>query len=70
MSNKSETSWYHSNQYTAQSACQFCNGIVRHEHWCATVDHFVEYAYRIVADPTQLTAGDALVLHSLGVRWS
>jgi hypothetical protein len=28
------------------------------------------YAYKIVMDPTALTVGDTLVLHSLGVAWS
>jgi hypothetical protein len=27
------------------------------------------YAYQIVADATKITAGDALILHSLGVAW-
>ncbi len=71
MSNpKNKAAWYHSNQYGAQSACQFCNGVVRHEHWCAQVDDLVNYAHKIVVDPKQLTIGDALALHSLGVRWT
>jgi len=28
------------------------------------------YAYKIVMDPTALTVGDALILHSLGAAWS
>jgi hypothetical protein len=33
------------------------------------VDPVVSYAYQIVADARNLTAGDALILHSLGVSW-
>jgi hypothetical protein len=29
----------------------------------------VLYAYEIVADPSKLTIGDALMLHALGVAW-
>lgn len=29
----------------------------------------VYYAYQIVADPSKLTLGDSLILHSLGVTW-
>ena len=28
------------------------------------------YAYKIVMDPTALTVGDAIILHSLGATWS
>ncbi len=31
-------SWYHSNRYNAQAACEHCGGIVRHEKWCITCD--------------------------------
>lgn len=60
---------YHSNRYNAQAACEHCEGIIRHESWCITVDPVVYYAYQVVADPGKLTAGDALILHSLGVTW-
>jgi hypothetical protein len=29
----------------------------------------VAYAYQIVADASKITAGDFLMLHSLGVAW-
>lgn len=51
-------SWYHSNQYHAQSACEHCNGIVRHERWCITGSPAVQYAYGAVLDPEKLSLGD------------
>jgi hypothetical protein len=63
------TAVFHSNRYTAQSACEHCAGIIRHERWCITVDHMIHYAYEIVTDPSKLTIGDSLILHSLGVIW-
>lgn len=68
MSDNIET-LFHRNRYTAQSACEHCQGIIRHESWCITVDRMVYYAYEIVADPSKLTVGDAIILHSLGVAW-
>ena len=69
MSTNQPTVWYHSNRYSAQSACEHCKGIVRHERWCITIDPLVHYAYQVVADPSKLTVGDALILHSLGAAW-
>ena len=60
---------YHSNRYNAQSACKYCAGIIRHEPWCITLHPAIYYAYQILADPSKLTIGDALILHSLGVTW-
>jgi hypothetical protein len=62
-------SWYHSNRYNAQSACEYCGGIVRHERWCITCDPIVQYAYGAVLDPEKLTLLDSLILHALGVEW-
>lgn len=61
--------WYHSNQYTAQSECAHCGGIVRHERWCITCDPIVHYAYEVVLEPEKLTLWDSLILHALGVLW-
>jgi hypothetical protein len=69
MSNKNETVWYVSNRYNAQTACEHCGGIVRHESWCITRDPVVYYAYQIVDDPRELTLQDSLIVHSLGVVW-
>jgi hypothetical protein len=62
-------SWYHSNRYNAQSACEHCGGIIRHERWCITCNPVVQYAYTAVVEPDKLTFADALVLHALGVVW-
>jgi hypothetical protein len=62
-----QTTW--SNRYNAQLACEHCSGIIRHEAWCITLDPVVYYAYQMVADPSKLTIGDVLILHSLGVIW-
>lgn len=69
MSNKSPVS-YHSNRYHADAACQHCEGIICHERWCLTQNSAVHYACEIVVYPGKLTAGDAIILHSLGVLWS
>jgi len=63
------TTRYHSKRSSAQAACGHCQGTIRHERWCITVDPAVYYAYQIVADPSKLTVGDALILHSLGAIW-
>lgn len=60
---------HYSNKYTAESACAHCEGIFEHAKWCATQDPNVAYAYQIVVDASKLTAGDSLMLHSLGVAW-
>jgi hypothetical protein len=60
---------FHSNRYNAQAACEHCEGVIRHEPWCITLHPTVHYAYLILANPSKLTVGDALILHSLGVVW-
>lgn len=69
MSDRVPAAKFHSNRYSADAACEHCEGIIRHESWCITQDPVVYYAYQIVVDPSQLTPGDALILHSLGVTW-
>ena len=69
MSYPSTATWFHSNRYSAQNACEHCEGIVRHESWCITVHPDVYYAYQIVVEPSALTVGDGLMLHALGVSW-
>jgi len=61
--------WYHLNQYNALAACEHCQGVIRHEPWCMCAAPAVWYAYEVVADPSKLTMGDALMLHALGVVW-
>lgn len=65
----SAASWYHSPQYNAESKCQHCGGVIRHERWCMTCDPFVRYAFEIVRNSDRLTPGDRLNLHALGVEW-
>ena len=60
----------HSNHYSADSACVHCDGVIRHEPWCATQSANVYYAFRAVLDPSVLSLGDELVLHALGVAWT
>jgi hypothetical protein len=60
---------HYSNQYNAESACEYCDGVVRHESWCVTESANVHYAFQAVLDPNQLTVGDHLILHALGVAW-
>ncbi len=61
--------WHHSNKYSADTACEHCEGVVRHEPWCITRSPEVLYAYGAVLDAEKLTEGDRLSLHALGVAW-
>ena len=61
--------WIHSNRYSADAACEHCEGIVRHEPWCITRSSEVLYAFEAVLDADKLTMGDRLILHALGVAW-
>ena len=65
-----KVSLVHSNQYSADSACGHCDGVVRHEIWCITQNASVQYAYQVIADPARLSRGDRLILHALGARWT
>ena len=60
---------YHSNQYSVHPVCECCRGIFEHERWCRTQEPRVCYAYLIADDPSKITLGDFLILHSLGVAW-
>jgi hypothetical protein len=60
----------HSNQYSADSACGHCDGVIRHESWCLTQNATVQYAYQAVSDPDRLSSGDHLILHALGAAWT
>ena len=65
-----QTPWWHSNRYTADSACLECGGIIRCEVWCSTECSSVRYAQQAVLDPDQLSLGDQLILHALGAAWN
>jgi hypothetical protein len=69
MPTQNELSLRHCNQYNADSACVSCEGIVRHEPWCATQSANVHYAFQAVLDSNKLTLGDKLILHALGAAW-
>lgn len=60
---------YPSSEYKAHSLCEYCQGIFEHERWCRTKEPRVCYAHQIAADPSKITLGDFLILHSLGVAW-
>jgi hypothetical protein len=60
---------YHCNKYSADSACEHCEGIIRHEPWCITLNANVLQAYAALLDPSALTETDRLVLHALGTSW-
>lgn len=62
--------WYHTNKYAAESTCEHCGGVVRHEDWCITCNRTVAYAYSAVLDPGKLTIEDELILHALGAAWT
>lgn len=64
-----QTRIYHSNRYSANSACLHCRGIIRHETWCVSRNPTVSYAYNAVLGRGDLTAQDHLILHALGVAW-
>jgi hypothetical protein len=59
----------HSNPFSTKSPCPYCQGVQQHETWCVTVNLSVRYAYEVVLGSAMLTAGDVLILHSLGVIW-
>jgi hypothetical protein len=60
----------HRNQYSADSACGHCDGVIPHEAWCVTQTAGVRYASQVVSDPGLLSTGDHLILHALGVAWT
>ena len=69
MSTQPTTTWQHSNKYSADAACEHCQGVVRHERWCITRSEVVLYAYEAVVHASALAEGDQLILHALGVSW-
>jgi hypothetical protein len=62
--------WRVSNQYCAANACEICNGIVRHEDWCCTLNANTLYAFGCSVDPMLMVEADHIILHGLGVRWN
>jgi hypothetical protein len=70
MSRYQQTESAPGNSYTPSSICGHCAGVTSHETWCITRNLFVRYAFAIVLDGRQLTLGDELILHALGVEWN
>ena len=64
-----QTSLVSQQWYNFQAACEHCEGIIRHELWCQTLNPVVCYAYKIVVSADELAIGDAIILHLLGVLW-
>jgi hypothetical protein len=56
----------HSNEYSADSACASCNGIIRHESWRIKRNLNVCYAHRAALFPDQLCLEDHIILHAWG----
>ncbi len=69
MPTTNSSTWYHSNAYSADAACEHCAGIIRHEPWCITRSDVVSYAYEAILEADKLSLGDQLILHALGVAW-
>jgi len=61
---------YPSNRYSADSKCEYCAGVIRHEPGCATQNALVAYAYLTAAGVAPLSEQDTLILYALGVTWS
>ncbi|MGZ4819299.1 MAG: hypothetical protein ACXVZJ_11775 [Terriglobales bacterium] len=70
MSINQPPTWYHSNRYAADSACEYCRGIIRHERWCVTRNRNVRYAFDVAAGVVPLAVEDQLILYALGVSWT
>ena len=70
MASSQAATWAYSNRYSADKACEHCEGIIRHESWCITRNPAIYYAYQAVVDAGKLSVGDHIILHALGVQWS
>lgn len=60
-------SLFHSNKYSADAACEVCDGIVTHRDWCITVNRDVYKAFDAVM--YGLDKGDEARLAGMGVSW-
>ncbi len=61
--------YFDSNQYAADSACEYCQANSQHEFWCITQNIEVLKAWQAVLNPARLSLHDQLILHALGVAW-
>jgi hypothetical protein len=55
---------------STDSACGHCDEVISHKPWCITRNLSVQYAYQAVANPAEMSPGDHLILHALGVAWT
>ena len=69
MSTHNQPPLSHSNQYSADSACAHCEGVIRHESWCMTQNDIVHYAHLVSLFPDNLSPEDRIILHGWGVAW-
>lgn len=65
-----EAVWKHSNRYSAASACEHCEGIIRHEGWCVTQNAAVLYAMGCTVDAELMIEADHIILHGMGATWN
>ena len=70
MSSIDNEAWLYSNRYSADKACEHCEGVIRHQPWCITQSPVILYAFEAVLDANKLAPGDHIQLHALGVRWA
>ena len=70
MATTQTNTWFHSNRYSAEAVCDFCDGLVRHEPWCISRNPEVLKAWEAVNDPAKLSVHDKLILHALGTTWT
>ena len=61
--------WFHSNPYTPDPTCEYCQGSTRHEFWCITQNLQVLSAWQAVLNAAKLSLHDQLILHALGAAW-
>jgi hypothetical protein len=55
------------NQYSLESACDICEGVIRHQPWCIEVNSLVLEAFKAVYDG--LSEADEARLAGWGVLW-
>ena len=66
---QNQLSLHHSNRYSAESACAHCEGIIRHEFVVRHTERHYLLCISGSLTENQLSLGDELILHGLGVVW-
>ena len=46
-------------EYSADTPCGHCDGIIHHEPWCITQNASVQYAYQAVSGTGELNPGES-----------